>query len=249
MSTGKLVRVAAPHLSAEADVIEEEEKLLLRVSRIFDMSEDEYEQLKAMHHKDLTASYKVLGVTAKASDRELKRAYSKLVKQYHPDRLAAKDLPPAFEEFAEQLKARDIQLVIVPTPVKPMIPPDKLSGRYDTSGALPQNPSYARFISDIKKGGVLVFDPSTVLRDMRAHGRDCFLPADTHCNPDGMDAVAAALAAFLRKHCEIKAGRDGSYQRAAVPIENIGDIAGMLMLPSGQTLYPPKRYEISQVIS
>ncbi len=155
----------------------------------------------------------------------------------------------AIEEFAEQLKARDIQLVIVPTPVKPMMHPDKLSGRYDTSGALPQNPSYARFISDIKKGGILVFDPSTVLRDMRNQRRDCFLPADTHWNPDGMDAVAAALAAFLQKHCEIKAGRDGAYQRAAVPIENIGDIAGMLMLPSGQTLYPPKRYEISQVIS
>jgi hypothetical protein len=80
----------------------------------------------------------------------------------------------AIGAFAEQLKARDIQLVIVPTPVKPMIHPDKLSGRYDQSGALLQNPSYARFVTDIKNCGVLVFDPSTVLRDMRTQGRDCF---------------------------------------------------------------------------
>ena len=51
----------------------------------------------------------VLGLDARASDQDVKRAYRKLVRQYHPDRLVSQGLP---EEMMERAKARvrDINL-------------------------------------------------------------------------------------------------------------------------------------------
>ena len=51
----------------------------------------------------------MLGLDARASDQDVKRAYRKLVRQYHPDRLVSQVLP---EEMMERAKARvrDINL-------------------------------------------------------------------------------------------------------------------------------------------
>lgn len=49
----------------------------------------------------------VLGVSEDASMAEIKRAYRKLVKEYHPDKLASGGVPPEYIEFANQ-KIRDI---------------------------------------------------------------------------------------------------------------------------------------------
>lgn len=51
----------------------------------------------------LHQAYASLGVTAKASDTEVKRAYRKLVKQYHPDKLEARGLP---EEMMQKARTR-----------------------------------------------------------------------------------------------------------------------------------------------
>ena len=49
----------------------------------------------------------VLGVPEDASWAEIKKAYRKLVKEYHPDKLSAGSVPPEYIEFANQ-KIRDI---------------------------------------------------------------------------------------------------------------------------------------------
>lgn len=53
-------------------------------------------------------AYKVLGVEKDASERDVKKAYRKLMAQHHPDKLVAKGLPPEMMEVAKQ-KAQDIQ--------------------------------------------------------------------------------------------------------------------------------------------
>ncbi|MEH6451606.1 MAG: co-chaperone DjlA [Psychromonas sp.] len=53
-------------------------------------------------------SYKVLGIDESASDKEIKRAYRKLMSQNHPDKLASKGLPEEMMNLAKE-KAQDIQ--------------------------------------------------------------------------------------------------------------------------------------------
>src|SRR5215210_6998155 len=50
--------------------------------------------------------YKTLGVDKKASDEDIKKAYRKLARQYHPDRNP--DNPQAEERFKEVQQAYDI---------------------------------------------------------------------------------------------------------------------------------------------
>lgn len=56
----------------------------------------------------LEGAYSVLGVEKTATDKEVKRAYLKLMSQNHPDKLASKGLPEEMMILANE-KAQDIQ--------------------------------------------------------------------------------------------------------------------------------------------
>ena len=57
----------------------------------------------------LDDAYKALGVTAANSDAEIKRAYRKLISQYHPDKLIGQGLPEDMVAMATE-QAKEIQL-------------------------------------------------------------------------------------------------------------------------------------------
>ncbi len=57
----------------------------------------------------LDDAYKALGVTKDQSDQEIKRAYRKLISQYHPDKLIGQGLPADMIAMATE-KAKEIQL-------------------------------------------------------------------------------------------------------------------------------------------
>jgi DnaJ like chaperone protein len=57
---------------------------------------------RATAAQSLTAAYKVLGVTAQASNEEVKTAYRRLMSQHHPDKLVARGLPKSMSGVAEQ---------------------------------------------------------------------------------------------------------------------------------------------------
>ncbi|TNH04108.1 co-chaperone DjlA [Testudinibacter sp. TR-2022] len=57
---------------------------------------------------NLQAAYQVLGVAADDEQLNVKRAYRKLMNEYHPDKLVAKGLPPEMMEMAKE-KAQKIQ--------------------------------------------------------------------------------------------------------------------------------------------
>ncbi|MCP5326027.1 MAG: co-chaperone DjlA [Oceanospirillaceae bacterium] len=57
---------------------------------------------------EIATAYAVLGVDAKVSDDELKRAYRRLMSQHHPDKLVAKGLPEEMMQIAKE-KTQEIQ--------------------------------------------------------------------------------------------------------------------------------------------
>jgi len=116
--------------TAYADgLIEEKEKeILYKIAEYLGFSRFELERLLQMiegqqqfHQRQQGGSYqgqqqtvneddyyKVLGVEKSATDKEIKRAYRKLMSQHHPDKLASKGLPEEMMILAKE-KAQDIQ--------------------------------------------------------------------------------------------------------------------------------------------
>ena len=56
----------------------------------------------------LDGAYRVLGLEAAASDKEVKTAYRRLMNQHHPDKLVSRGLPESMVTIAEQ-KTREIR--------------------------------------------------------------------------------------------------------------------------------------------
>lgn len=63
---------------------------------------------QAPSRDQLADAYELLGVKDTATSQELKRAYRKLMNEHHPDKLAAKGLPPEMMELAKQ-KTQELQ--------------------------------------------------------------------------------------------------------------------------------------------
>lgn len=97
-----------------------EESLLGDIARQLGFSEPQFRQIleKTLNQThfapgytsqtSLDDAYKALGVKEACSDQELKRAYRKLMSQYHPDKLMGQGLPADMIELGKQ-QAQEIQ--------------------------------------------------------------------------------------------------------------------------------------------
>jgi len=85
-----------------------EEAALKRVKEIFNISDNQYEDIKAVYFNDLDKHYKMLNCTPESTREEIKSNYKKLVKDFHPDVIISKGLPEEFIEFASK-RFREIQ--------------------------------------------------------------------------------------------------------------------------------------------
>ncbi len=156
---------------------------------------------------------------------------------------------PAIVDFRDQLKARGIDLVILPVPVKPVIDGEMLSANAKAGEAL-QNPSFSEFAQRLDKAGVRIFDPTWQLMqlkvqelDRNGNGSSLYLQTDTHWRPETMEFVADHLARFL----SLSGGSGENNLLAARNISALGDTALMLKLPADQTVYQPQSVTIHQV--
>ncbi len=63
---------------------------------------------------DISDAYETLGVTINHSDTEIKSAYREKSKQFHPDHLYSKGLPPEFTQFAndQMIKIKEAYEII-----------------------------------------------------------------------------------------------------------------------------------------
>jgi alginate O-acetyltransferase complex protein AlgJ len=159
------------------------------------------------------------------------------------------DPRPAIRQFARDLEARGITLVLVPTPVKPTVHPGELARTLEARSDLPMhNQSYAAFVDQMRHEGLLVFDPSSEMARMRAAGAPQYLLTDTHWRPEAMQRVAEALAAFVQQHVTLTSVASPGYEIERREAQHAGDTAAMLDLPPEQTLYPAERVTLGFVV-
>lgn len=99
---------------ADGDLIEPKLSILNQLCSALGVNQRELASLAAIkgHAADgsLAANpdpYALLGLNHDASEREIKRAYRKMMSQHHPDKLAAQKVPETLLRSAEQ-RARDI---------------------------------------------------------------------------------------------------------------------------------------------
>ena len=153
----------------------------------------------------------------------------------------------AIARFKRDLEAHGITLVVMPTPAKPGVHPERLARRYANSARVLQNPSYLAFVEDLRRDGVLVFDPSEALAAARSIG-PLYLATDTHWRPETMEIVAERLSDFISAHVTLPAAADPGYRIERVERRNSGDIARMLDLPEHSTLFPAEVVWLARVV-
>ncbi len=85
-----------------------EESALKSITRIFGISDEQYNNLKAAYFDYLNKYYGILNCNPESSNEEIKSNYKKLVKDFHPDTIVSKGLPEEFTNFATK-RFREIQ--------------------------------------------------------------------------------------------------------------------------------------------
>jgi DnaJ like chaperone protein len=108
---------------ADGQVHTAEHEMLVRIARRLGLSERDVRQVEALlraatsggaagddtrpDSNRLDDAYEALGVSASATDSEVKSAYRKLISQNHPDKLASRGLPQSMRAVAEE-RSREI---------------------------------------------------------------------------------------------------------------------------------------------
>jgi hypothetical protein len=153
----------------------------------------------------------------------------------------------ALAGFKRDLDARGITLVLVPTPLKPGVHPEMLSSRFRDAAGVLQNPSFDAFVAEMRRIGVLVFDPAELFAAARRAGPQ-YLATDTHWRPEAMEAAAEGLAVFLAAHVPLPAAADTGYRVERLEVRNLGDTSRMLELPDDSPLFPPEDVWLRRVL-
>lgn len=93
---------------SDAMVTDDEERQIFTIAGYLGISSRDYNSIKAMFYNSSDNAYKILEITKAASTDEIKKAYRKMAKKYHPDKVAhlgKEHLKGAEEKFRQVQKA------------------------------------------------------------------------------------------------------------------------------------------------
>lgn len=88
--------------SADGLLHDAEEGFLKEVASRFGLTETEYQRVRRLFVTDADDPYRILGLEHAASNEDVKARYRQLVRENHPDRLAADGVPPEYRVFADR---------------------------------------------------------------------------------------------------------------------------------------------------
>lgn len=118
------LQVQCAAVAGDGNVHPAEHQMLLRIARDLGLNDQDVAQLEALlrasaggggfsggptPQNKLEDAYAALGLTASASDAEVKKAYRRLMSQNHPDKLAGKGMPESMRQMAEE-RTREISI-------------------------------------------------------------------------------------------------------------------------------------------
>ncbi|HEX4630149.1 MAG TPA: hypothetical protein VH188_04225 [Chthoniobacterales bacterium] len=168
-------------------------------------------------------------------------AATKVSRAHKPD-LA--DPLPAILDFHQQLKARGIELLIVPVPPKAAVYPEKIVAGVDPRTTDPA-PVLHRFYDKLRAAGVDVLDLSTLFVQNRENARGpVFCKTDSHWSGIGCVLASEAIAEKVRAKIA-KPGGAKEYVAEWKEAEREGDLAS-LVAGDGRKL-PPEKIAVQSV--
>ena len=159
----------------------------------------------------------------------------------------APDPRPAIIRFKQDLEARGIVLIVMPTPMKPGVHPEMMAARLAGATDVIHNASYRAFVDDLKAAGVLVFDPSQSMATARQAGAQ-YLVTDTHWTPETMEATAGLVAGVVSTAATLPTLPDPGYLVERTQVQGTGDTAKMLDLDNPAALFPPETIWLRRVL-
>jgi len=73
--------------NADRQISDSEQQIIQRIAGFLGIGSADFESIKAMFVRDTGSDYKILEITADATEDEIKKAYRKMAKKYHPDKV------------------------------------------------------------------------------------------------------------------------------------------------------------------
>ena len=141
--------------------------------------------------------------------------------------------------FHRQLAERNVRLVLMPTPDKATIHPERFSSRYEGRRMIVHNPSYREFLLELDAQGVLVCDVTETLARYRDRsGKAVYLATDTHWRPEATELAAAELGRLIEEKVLLApTAANRNWRQTSKEVKNLGDVAMMLKLRRNQSVF------------
>ncbi len=163
------------------------------------------------------------------------------------------DPRPALIELDADLRRLGIALLLVPTPVKPVLEPGRFASRALRARPPVHNPSYPPLLAELRAAGLGIVDLDAALLLLLDRQPTLFLDTDTHWMPTAVEEAARMIADAIERLGVLGVlddgggGASGTYQRRDAMISGRGDIAAMLHLPSDNQRFGEQRVAVSIV--